>query len=140
GFFLGKLFFGLKNKAEIKVRDQISSQLELKVEGLKEQLSSQLNNFNTDLDLVKAEASTRLEKVETERDLLRKEKDFLSNELTRRNAEFEHLQQRNTDQKKEVEQLQEKFTMEFENLANRILDQKSEKFTLLNKENLQNIL
>ncbi|HSJ12614.1 MAG TPA: DNA recombination protein RmuC [Gillisia sp.] len=140
GFFLGKLFFGLKNKSEIKVRDQISSQLELKVEDLKSQLSNQLNNFNKEVESIKAEALIRLEKVETERDLLRKEKDFLSNELTRRNAEFEHLQQRNTDQKKEVDQLQEKFTLEFENLANRILDQKSEKFTLLNKENLQNIL
>jgi len=140
GFFLGKLFFGLKNKSEIKVREQISTQLEHQVEDLKSQLANQLNNFNKEFESVKSEALMRLEKVETERDLLRKEKDFLSNELTRRNAEFEHLQQRNLEQKKEVEQLQEKFTLEFENLANRILDQKSEKFTLLNKENLQNIL
>lgn len=140
GFFLGKLFSGLKNKAEAKIREQISSQLELQVKDLKDQLNNQLGNFNKDLVSVKAEASIRHEKVETERDSLRKEKDFLSNELTRRNADFENLQQRNLEQKKEVEQLQEKFTLEFENLANRILDQKSEKFTLLNKENLQNIL
>ncbi|WP_010230460.1 DNA recombination protein RmuC [Gillisia marina] len=36
--------------------------------------------------------------------------------------------------------MQEKFRKEFENLANKIFDQKSEKFTLMNKENIQNIL
>ena len=64
----------------------------------------------------------------------------MSTELTRRNSEFENLQLKNKEQKAEVEKLQEKFTKEFENLANKILDQKSEKFTSLNKENIQNIL
>ena len=44
------------------------------------------------------------------------------------------------EQKAEVEKLQEKFQKDFENLANKILDQKSEKFTNINKENIQNIL
>ena len=81
-----------------------------------------------------------LTKVEGERDSIRSEKEFLKGELTRRNTEYENLQQKIIEQKDEVEKLQEKFTKEFENLANKILEEKSEKFTLQNKENIKNIL
>src|SRR5690606_27642004 len=86
------------------------------------------------------DAASQLLKVKEELDILRKEKENLSRELARRNSDFDNLHQRNLEQKQEVEKLQEKFSKEFENLANRILDQKSEKFTLLNKENIQNVL
>src|SRR5690606_28423331 len=99
-----------------------------------------LEENKIELAQIKTEAEERLKKIEKEREEIRREKDLYSIELTRRNSEFQNLQQRNNEQKQEVEQLQEKFTKEFENLANRILDNKSEKFTLLNKENLQNIL
>ena len=75
-----------------------------------------------------------------DREGIRREKDFLNTELTRRNTEFEALQLKNKEQKEEVEKLQEKFTKEFENLANKILDEKSNKFTEQNKENIKNIL
>ncbi len=140
GFFIGKLISSFKYKGEIKLKEEINNQLKLQVEDVKSQSINNLTNYNEDFKLLKSEGAFRQEKVEIERESLRKEKEFLSNELTRRNAEFENLKQRSLEQKKEVEQLQEKFTKEFENLANRILDQKSEKFTLLNKENLQNIL
>lgn len=39
-----------------------------------------------------------------------------------------------------MEKIQEKFQKEFENLANKILEEKSAKFTVQNKENLDNIL
>ncbi|HKJ48870.1 MAG TPA: DNA recombination protein RmuC, partial [Christiangramia sp.] len=54
--------------------------------------------------------------------------------------DINNLQERNEQQKAEVEKLQEKFSKEFENLANKILEQKSEKFTSLNKQNIENIL
>ena len=44
------------------------------------------------------------------------------------------------EQKKEVTQLQNKFSKEFENLANKILDEKSEKFTKQNRKNLDLLL
>ncbi|QED39074.1 DNA recombination protein RmuC [Antarcticibacterium arcticum] len=140
GFFIGKQISALKFKGEVRLKEEINSQLKLQIENLNSQFITQREIHNNDIELVKAENLNRLEKVENELHSLRKEKEFLSNELTRRNAEFENLQQRNLEQKSEVAQLQEKFTKEFENLANRILDQKSEKFTLLNKENIQNIL
>ncbi|QIE60772.1 DNA recombination protein RmuC [Rasiella rasia] len=75
-----------------------------------------------------------------EREIIRKEKDVLDKELVRRNAEFDNLEQKNREQKAEVEKLQEKFTKEFENLANKILDEKSSKFTKQNKDNIDIIL
>ena len=71
---------------------------------------------------------------------LRLQKERLGIQISRYEAEMDNLQQKNTEQKAEVEKLQEKFTKEFENLANRILDVKSEKFTKQNKENIENIL
>jgi DNA recombination protein RmuC len=78
--------------------------------------------------------------IERERELIRTEKDQLSIELTRRDADFENLKQRSDEQKAEVEKLQERFQKEFENLANKILEEKSNKFTNQNKENLDAIL
>ena len=71
---------------------------------------------------------------------LQGEKEQLSNQLVRQQADLENLQRINSEQKEEVEKLQEKFTKEFENLANKILDEKSEKFTKQNKINIENIL
>ncbi|HDZ27868.1 MAG TPA: DNA recombination protein RmuC, partial [Candidatus Aminicenantes bacterium] len=55
-------------------------------------------------------------------------------------ADLEHLQQKNREQKEEVEKLQERFTIEFENLANKILEEKSIKFTERNEKNIKKIL
>ena len=43
-------------------------------------------------------------------------------------------------QKSEIEELRKQFNMEFENIASKILDEKTEKFTKLNRENLDTIL
>jgi len=82
----------------------------------------------------------RLTGLEQERESIRSEKDRLTVELTRRNADFDNLKQRNEEQKAEVEKLQERFQKEFENLANKILEEKSSKFTAQNKENIDAIL
>ncbi|NCT17020.1 MAG: DNA recombination protein RmuC [Flavobacteriia bacterium] len=82
----------------------------------------------------------RITGLEQDRESIRSEKDMLSLELTRKNADFENLKQRNDEQKAEVEKLQERFQKEFENLANKILEEKSSKFTTQNKENIDAIL
>lgn len=81
-----------------------------------------------------------IHQISEDREQIRTEKDHLSMELTRQNADFENLKQRSDEQKAEVEKLQERFQKEFENLANKILDEKSNKFTTQNKENLDAIL
>lgn len=75
-----------------------------------------------------------------EKKQLQNEKEHLGNQIVRYQADLENLQRINTEQKQEVEKLQEKFTKEFENLANKILEEKSEKFTKQNKVNIENLL
>jgi DNA recombination protein RmuC len=55
-------------------------------------------------------------------------------------AENRTLQARLGTQMDEIEQLQKKFASEFENMASRILDSNSQKFTALNKSNLEAVL
>jgi DNA recombination protein RmuC len=64
----------------------------------------------------------------------------LTGDLSKINAEYAALQEKLTEQRKEIENLQAKFSDAFENLANKILENKSEKFTSLNRENLTQIL
>lgn len=86
------------------------------------------------------ELRNRINVLNDEKEYIRREKEELNLQLTRKQADFDNLAEKFARQKEEVTQLQEKLSKEFENLANRILDEKSEKFTLQNRENLKNIL
>lgn len=97
-------------------------------------------DFSKNADLERQRSENQLLKSQNDLELLRKEKEELLVELTKKNSSLQFLEQKLAEQKEEVSKLQEKFTKEFENLANRILDEKSAKFTLQNKENLINIL
>jgi DNA recombination protein RmuC len=140
GFIIGHLLTKFKLNSKAVINEEKNNQLKLHIEELKNNYINNLENLKSSNIDAKEELNRQLSKIESERDFIRKEKDFLSTELATRNTEFENLAQKNSEQKKEVEQLQERFSKEFENLANKIFDQKSEKFTLLNKENIQNIL
>jgi len=118
GAFLGSLFTRLKNKSTTGSLEERLNQSSLQEEKLQERFESAID----------------------EREVIRKEKDELAIELTKRTSELHNLDVKNREQKAEVEKLQEKFTKEFENLANKILEEKSEKFTVQNRENIKNIL
>ena len=64
----------------------------------------------------------------------------LSGDKSRLQANYLNLQRQLEEQKKEVNQLQEKFAIEFKNLANEILEEKSKKFTDQNKTNIGELL
>lgn len=118
GYFLGNYIQSLKTK---------SSQSALL------EREQQLRN-----NLIEIEKRLALGMDETRE--LRSQKEHLGIQISKYEVEMENLHQKNSEQKAEVEKLQEKFTKEFENLANKILDVKSEKFTRQNKENIENIL
>lgn len=118
GIALGVFINNLKQKAGVS--------------SLEERIRSQAEN--------EGKLQQHIKELEQNREAIRSEKDQLALELTRRNADFDNLKQRNDEQKVEVEQLQERFQKEFENLANKILDEKSTKFTNQNKENIDAIL
>jgi len=108
----------------------------LKQQSIQKSLESEVSTYQLQLE----NSEKNLQEVKTERESLRNEKDFFKDELTRKNVEFANLQQRNNEQKEEVNQLQAKFQKEFENLAHKIFDENSEKFSNQNKENIQHIL
>lgn len=55
-------------------------------------------------------------------------------------ADYRNLQEKLQEQKKEVESINEKITLQFKNLANDIFEEKSKKFTEQNKTNLFDML
>lgn len=118
GAYSGMLFTKLKSKSEQSTLQERQNQMHQTIDALKENLN----------------------KIENEREDIRKEKDFLNAELTRKNTEYENLQQLNAKRDLEIEERQQQLRKDFELLATKILDEKSEKFTLQNKENIKNIL
>ncbi len=118
GAYLGILFSKLKSKSEKSTLEERQNLL-----------SSTIN-----------ELKQNVEKIENEREEIRREKEFLNTELTRKNAEYENLQQLNLKRDEELEQRQEQLRQEFKLLANTILEEKSLKFTEQNKENIKQIL
>jgi len=118
GYFIGNYIQLLKTKS----RQSILEERELQMH----------NNLSVFQD--------RLKENENQKIQLLSEKEQLGIQIVRYQADLENLQQKNIEQKEEVEKLQEKFTKEFENLANKILEEKSLKFTERNEKNIKNIL
>ncbi|MGF1560405.1 MAG: DNA recombination protein RmuC [Flavobacteriaceae bacterium] len=118
GYFLGNYIQKLKTDSSQGVLDEREQQLRSTVTSLEAKLSD----------------------AEEYKFHLQQEKEHLGNQLVRYESDMENLRQKNTEQKQEVEKLQEKFTKEFENLANKILEEKSLKFTERNEKNIKDIL
>lgn len=129
GFYLGKLLSKTQAQAE-------KSSLEERVSGLVNQMEQVKNQLLAE----KLQFEKALAQVVSEKENLQKEKEALAIHLAKKENDFDNLLERNKEQKKEVNELQEKFTKEFENLANKILEEKTTKFTEQNKENLKIIL
>ncbi len=93
-------------------------------------------------DFIKTEMflQNQMLQMQHEKEHIRTEKEVLAIQLSKKESDFDHLLERNKEQKQEVEIIQKKFNVEFENLANKILEEKSSKFTLQNQENLKSLL
>lgn len=118
GSYIGMTITKLKHKSEKSTLEERQKQLNININTLKE----------------------TLEKLEQDRDEIRREKEFLNAELARRNTEFESLQAQNQKRDEELAKQQEQLRKDFELMASKILDEKSEKFTIQNKENIKQIL
>ena len=136
GFVIGNLLSKLKFK-------QQTSDLEKEIVTLQNHQTSfeiQKREKEESFSQQKEDFLKRLDEKTKENNELRREKEFSSIELARKNEELKNLQLKLNENKEEVEKLQDKFTKEFENLANKILDEKSNKFTEQNKKNIKDIL
>jgi DNA recombination protein RmuC len=129
GFFVAKWLF----KSKISTEKQFHS-AQIK------QFESQLSATKDTLHQTQGILQKQIIQVQSEREQIRTEKEVLAIQLSKKEADFDHLLERNKEQKAEVENLQKKFTLEFENLANKILEEKTAKFTQQNQENLKTIL
>jgi DNA recombination protein RmuC len=125
GVFIGKLLSKLNFEKEKIVVEKEKSTLEERTILLQQSKDIIENNF--------IESQKELKNNQQEKEKLISEKSTLVSEL-------KSLEVKLTENKGEVEKLNEKFTKEFENLANKILDEKSLKFTTQNQENIKNIL
>ncbi|MDP3915907.1 MAG: DNA recombination protein RmuC [Bacteroidota bacterium] len=72
--------------------------------------------------------------------LFRTENGIRGQQLARAEADFSNLQEKLESQKKEMENLQQKFTTEFENIASKILKQNTEDFSLSNQKGMNEML
>lgn len=140
GVYIGITITKLKSKGEQSTLEERNSNLQQLLNDLKLQAEADLQKTYETHSLQLSDLKGSMDKMDIDREDIRKEKELLNSELTRTQTEFENLFKRNQEQKMEVEKLQEKFTKEFENLANKILDEKSSKFTVQNKENIDAIL
>lgn len=114
--------------------------LQSHVEHVKEQLEKLRSTFGQQAEKTEQDFYRRIEQVRKEREEIRLDKERYRIDLERRNAEYQGLKERLEKQKEELEGLQNKFQNTFENLAHAILEKESEKFTTLNKENIENLL
>ena len=98
GGYLGLTIAKLKSKGENSTLEERQSQLSFTISELKDNLN----------------------KIELEREAIRKEKEFLNAELIRKNTEFDNLQQLNLKRDEELAKQQEQLRKDFELMASKI--------------------
>ena len=140
GGYLGMLFTKLKSKSEKSTLEERNANLQQQLSDLKQFYTTESERQNATFNTQLQELKQTISKIEIEREGIRREKDILNEDLARKNADFENLQQLNLKRDEELELRQEQLRKDFELLATKILDEKSEKFTLQNKENIKSIL
>ena len=118
GAFLGNLFARLKNKLETGKLEERLKNFSLQDERLNESLVAL--------------------KLQNER--IREEKEGLNIQLSRQSAEYEALFSELEKEKERFKNFEQDFKDKFENLAHKIMVEKTEKFTVTNQENIENIL
>ncbi len=125
GFLVAFLFFKLKTKS-VENKLLLSSS---EFEKTKAQLDERVRNLQTEKENLE-------KKLEAEEELSSQQAD----RLARAEVEFANMKEKLDTQKKELEDLQKKFTTEFENIAHKILKQNSQEFTQVNQKNIGDIL
>lgn len=123
GFFIGKYLTGKQHAKSNDNNEQIN----------------EINSLRQENAILSVKAD-ELEKLKIK--LEQKEQEII--DLSRKNASYEteisELNKRITEAGKELEKTQEKLRTEFKNIANELLETKSQKFTELNKTNIESIL
>ncbi len=140
GFFLGKYIATLKFEKEAASFKERITQSEKQFQEYKTSAQKQFQEYKEIVQQDKELVEKSFNSLKAEKDILRNEKENLAILLSKAELNLKNTNEKLTENKQEIEKLQDKFTKEFENLANKILEEKSSKFTQQNKENLKQIL
>ncbi len=136
GIAIGSIAIWLILKSKIDNKRGISSSEE-------DELKNQINTLKIEIGTLSGKNIMLEESIKKTSEELKSERtkvldlNSLSSTLRTENS---NLIQKLNEQKKEIDELQQRFVKEFENLANKILEEKSTKFTVQNKENIDQIL
>jgi len=125
GIIIGYLIVNLRLKSKEKTSFETQNIAEKKLVQMEERVANlQIGNekLNNNLTLSEEQKEQHLQR------------------LAKAEIEFSYLREKLANQKKEMEDLQKKFTTEFENIANKILEKNSEKFTAANQKNIGDVL
>ncbi len=140
GFFLGKYITILKFEKETASFKERIAQSEKQFQEYKTSAQKQFQEYKEIVQQDKESVEKLFNSLKAEKEALRNQKENLAILLSQAELNLKNTSEKLTENKQEVEKLQDKFTKEFENLANKILEEKSSKFTQQNKENLKQIL
>ncbi|GGW66921.1 DNA recombination protein RmuC [Winogradskyella epiphytica] len=140
GVVIRQKFAQLKSKSEKSTLEERNANLQQQFNEFKHYAESENQKQNQYFNQQLSDLKETISKVEIDREAIRREKDFLNAELSRRNSEYESLERENKNRDEELVKQQEQLRKDFELMASKILDEKSEKFTLQNRENIKSIL
>lgn len=140
GVLLSGVIFHFKWSGKEKDLQNRNRLLQSEADHAKEQLERLKSSFDQQAEKTEQNFYRRIEEMRKEREAIRWDKEQYRIDLERRNTEYSALKERLERQKEELEGLQHKFHLTFENLARTILEKESEKFTNLNKENIESLL
>lgn len=125
--------------SKIESLDQLVSAKAIEQNNLNSRLATATANLSAAVETLTAKNS-EIQDVKGELNNVRQELISSNQQFAMARADNRALQEKFDTQKKEMEGISERFNTEFENIANKIIDSKTEKFTLLNKSNMKEIL
>jgi len=140
GFFVGVIVSYLflksklqKHQSDFEQEKRLTDQRFIQEKFELEKAKSLFEDRNQSLQKEKEELILQIQ-------LLRSENSIQSQQLARAEADFSNLQEKLEFQKKEMENLQQKFTSEFESIAAKILKQNTTDFSAANQKNITDLL
>lgn len=145
--------FYIKNNSDLENSNKKIQELNQNINEEKQQNQLQSDLFNdlkNEFAKISAEYSSLSNQFSEQKQLNTKQNSqiegllFEKQTLFAKNSEFsainESLKKSLETQKEEITKIQDESKLQFENLANKILEEKTEKFTILNQNNLKTIL
>jgi len=136
GLLIGFVFAFLTAKYKYKSASKYSESDVANLQSELQKTQSELAAASRQSELAEKIISALKQQAQTEAEKAYR----LNSELSASRVNGENLERRLSEQKAEMEKLEERFRKEFENLANRILEEKSLKFAEQNKSNIDQIL